>query len=323
MIVLLALGELSWYGYALIQVCPPERFLAQNGLETALTQLALEKNGLGPLRIKARDAFYGDLPAIASGIEKTNINDIFQISHSACLYKLLYPVGAFQRRRLNDAMQDAVDQHRREIRKAIFDRVGVTYLVSDRFENDPGWPLALEGSTCFAPWSIQRNPSAMPRAYVVPRAILETADFPMTIARFREVDPREAVLMPLDPLASRRQEQRQPFKTATWTSTQPDNPVIEVDTVAPGLLVISNTWMPGWTAEVDGRPAPVYRGDVSHQVVPLEGGGHHTIVLRYDEPGFRLGINITAAAIIAWLLLYGSTIWSSRKMQLDAGIASA
>ena len=321
MIVLLAVGELSGYGYRLVHVCPPERFLGQDNLGTALARLALEKSGSGPLRIKARDAFYGDLRAIASGIEKTNINDIFQIKHSALVYQLLYPVGAFQRRRLNDAMQDPVDLHKREIRQAVFDRLGVSYLVSDRFERDPGWPAALEGSLCSGPWMIQRNPSAMPRAYVVPKALPESADPHITIARFREVDPRDAVLMPVDPFAGTIQEQRQSFKAATWSRAEPDNPVIEVDTVAPGLLVISNTWMPGWTAEVDDRLTPVYRGDLCQQVVPLERGGHHKIALHYNEPGFRSGSIISMVAIVAWLIIYGASVWTSKEHWSSANIA--
>ena len=41
----------------------------------------------------------------------------------------------------------AVDDYRRQIRQAVFDRMSVGYLVSDRFEADPGWPLAAQGAS--------------------------------------------------------------------------------------------------------------------------------------------------------------------------------
>ena len=43
------------------------------------------------MRIKARDSFYGDLPASVHGIEKTNVDDAFQLDHASVLYETLYP----------------------------------------------------------------------------------------------------------------------------------------------------------------------------------------------------------------------------------------
>ena len=65
------------------------------------------------------------------------------------------------------------------------------------------------------------------------------------VARFREGDPREAVLMAADPLGAARAP-RQPFTPAKWASTDPDRLVLKVTTGAPGLLVVADTWMPGW-----------------------------------------------------------------------------
>ena len=99
---------------------------------------------IGPAAFASRPATrsYSDLQAAVLDIEKTNINDVFQLDHAARLYQLLYPVASFQRRRSDDPMQDAVDEYRRQVRQAVFDRLSVGYLVSDQFESDPGWPQA-------------------------------------------------------------------------------------------------------------------------------------------------------------------------------------
>ena len=47
-----------------------------------------------PVRIKARDTFYGDLPASVHGIEKTNVDDAFQLDRASALYETLYPVAS-------------------------------------------------------------------------------------------------------------------------------------------------------------------------------------------------------------------------------------
>ena len=72
--------------------------------------------------------------------------------------------------------------------------------------------------------------------------------------------------MTVDPLAGLASGPRQPFTAAEWTSNDPDRPALFVTTQAPGLLVVADTWMPGWTATVDGRPAPVLRGNYAQRV---------------------------------------------------------
>ncbi len=160
-------------------------------------------------------------------------------------------------------MQTAVDDYNREVRQAVFDRLSVSYLVSDRFEADPGWPVVAQGVSAQSSWVIQRNPSALPRAYVVPTATISGEKARLTLPRFREVDPRATVFMNTDPLRDVPDESRQPFTPAEWSSVNPDHPVLKVTTQAPGLLVITDTWMPGWTADVDGEPTPILEGNLA------------------------------------------------------------
>jgi hypothetical protein len=300
---LAAVCELGWYGFALLQVAPVERFSGCDRLAAALVSLETDSPGGGRLRIKARDSFCTDLQAAALGIAKTNVNDVFQLEHGTALYETLYPVAARQRRRWDLPMRDAVEDYKREIRQAVFDRTSVGYLVSDRFESDPGWPVAAQGSSSGSHWIIQRNPSALPRAYVVPAADVVADEQPFPAAQFRGVDPREKVLMSVDPLRQLPGGPRQAFTAAAWSSLDPDHPVLEVTTQAPGLLVITDTWMPGWTARVDGAITPIYRGNVAQRVIPVWNAGRHTITLDYDPPGFALGLQVTACSVVVWGLM--------------------
>ncbi len=282
---LLALCELGWYGFSLIQVAPPERFLGNDSIGTALIRLDHEANGSGRIRIKARDSFYGDLPAAVLGIEKTNITDVYQLDHAARLYQLLYPVASFERRRLENPMQEVVDDYRRQVRQAVFDRLSVGYLVSNRFESNPGWPRVAQGVSGNSPWVIQRNLSALPRAYVVPTATISTEKPSLALARFRETDPRQTVFMSSNPLYGVPTNFRQSFIAADWASVDPDHPVLTVTTGAPGLLVITDTWMPGWTAHVDGVLTPIFEGNLAQRVIPITRAGGHIISLNYRAPG--------------------------------------
>ena len=68
-------------------------------------------------------------------------------------------------------MSGAVDEYWRQVRQGIFDRMAVTAVVSDRLEHNLAWPVASIGTVDGQPYGIQRNPTALPRAYVVPRAL--------------------------------------------------------------------------------------------------------------------------------------------------------
>jgi hypothetical protein len=71
---------------------------------------------------------------------------------------------------------------------------------------------------------------------------------------------------------------------------------IEAAAERPGMLVTSQAWLRGWSAEVDGRPRPVVRVDGVVQGVPISAGRHH-VVLRYRPPGFGLGLAVTLATL--------------------------
>lgn len=90
-----------------------------------------------------------------------------------------------------------------------------------------------------------------------------------------------------------------PGRAGTASLTRPDTQGIEVDVRAerPGLLVVSEAWFPGWSATVDGEPAPVLRADGLVLGVPVEAGASD-VVLRYRAPGLRLGALVSAGTAI-------------------------
>jgi hypothetical protein len=266
-----------------------------------------------PLRIRARDSFFLDLQAIRYGIDKTNINDVFQLQHAASLYETLYPVATRSQPPIETPMSLAVEDYRRQVRQGVFNRMSVSALVSDRIEPDPSWPVLAQGRAGGSDYVIQQNPAAVPRAYVVPRAEVIADEPAMILSRFRSSDPRSAVLMSHDPLAGLPADCRQSFIPVSWLSHDPDRPVLEVCTEAPGLLVVADTWLPGWSAMVDGRPAPIFRGNQAQRVIPLEQPGRHTVILRYSPPGLPLGGFISAMSGLVWTVVCVLIIRNNRR----------
>jgi hypothetical protein len=84
-----------------------------------------------------------------------------------------------------------------------------------------------------------------------------------------------------------------------WGASSATVPVVaERDAV----LVLSQAWAPGWTATVDGAPAPVVRVDGVVQGVPVP-PGDHVVELRHVPPGLLTGAAVSALTLLALLAL--------------------
>jgi hypothetical protein len=74
---------------------------------------------------------------------------------------------------------------------------------------------------------------------------------------------------------------------------------LSVQARAPAVAVLSEHFDPGWTATVDGVPAPVLRVDRVLIGVPVP-AGNHTVLLRFSPVG--LGFGLLAAATCVGLI---------------------
>ena len=69
-------------------------------------------------------------------------------------------------------------------------------------------------------------------------------------------------------------------------------------------LVVSENYFPGWSALVDGRPAPVVRADFNLMAVALPAGAK-SVQLRFDDPAYEKGKTLTLVAIALAIALWG------------------
>ncbi len=76
---------------------------------------------------------------------------------------------------------------------------------------------------------------------------------------------------------------------------------IDLRAEGPGLLVVTEGWDRGWSARVDGVPAPVLRANAVHLGVVLEEGTHR-VELEHFPRGLRAGLALAALAAALVLL---------------------
>jgi uncharacterized membrane protein YfhO len=94
---------------------------------------------------------------------------------------------------------------------------------------------------------------------------------------------------------------------------------LEVTATAPGYLVLSEVWYPGWQAEteVDGRVErqPVLRANSTFRAIPLWQAGTHTVRLRFAPAPWRIGL-VAAGAVLAVLVVVGA-VWTVRRRKRE------
>ena len=175
----------------------------------------------------------------------------------------------------------------------------VRYLIAPAAAPDPapGAPVRRDGAGV----RIHENPVAFPRARVVHRAMVVPVETQaLALIRWPGFDPRgEAVLDAAPGIVL----PGGPPSAAVIARDEPREVVVRCRLDAPGVLVLADTWYPGWRATVDGADAPILRANHAFRGVAL-GKGAHEVRFIFRPASFMFGawLSVLAAAGTACVL---------------------
>ncbi len=147
------------------------------------------------------------------------------------------------------------------------------------------------------------NEDALPRAYLVfdhevcsPQQALER------IIR-GDLDARDTVLLEEHPPAAGSSGQVTAVDgdvgEVELVEYRPHRVVLRARTPRDGLLVLTDSWYPGWEALDNGRPVQILRANCLFRAVSLP-AGRHEVVFRYRPRSWQAGWLLTAVAASAW-----------------------
>ena len=124
-------------------------------------------------------------------------------------------------------------------------------------------------------------------------------------------DPARSAYLEQDPGIPQTQDAAS--GTVAYREITPEDASVVVDTPSSALVVVRNSYDEGWSATVDGRPAPVLAADYLIQGVPVP-AGRHEIRLTYHDPDVSRGV---LAGGIAWIILLAAIpaamLWERRR----------
>jgi hypothetical protein len=203
----------------------------------------------------------------------------------------------------------------------MFDALGVRYIPTTRadwieqIEANPDGQFRLVGQ--YGDTWIVENTHALPRSWVV-HDVVQVPDAAAALAALSDGRPRHAdgsAVVGIDPRVTALVEAdhddatirslaagRCPTagaSTSEIVSYHSDEITMRVHTDCPGLLVLSDTYYPGWKAQVNGRDATIHPTDELFRGVAVP-AGDSTVTIRYRPASFRVGVLLALLALAAF-----------------------
>jgi hypothetical protein len=181
--------------------------------------------------------------------------------------------------------------------------LGVKYIIVPKGSPPGGegiWPVFIDDPTV----DIHLNTLALPRAWLVYRTEV-VGSYGQALERVLDENfrPEEVAIVQGGPLLEGGGEGR--IEVGYYG---PNDVVFFVETDAPALLVLSDTFYPGWLAEVDGQPAPLYQTNAAFRGV-LVPPGRHRVEMHFRPRSLIGGLGAAIAGGWGCLALW----WIERK----------
>jgi hypothetical protein len=202
-------------------------------------------------------------------------------------------VGRWQQ--LTDLLEKATPERRARI----LGLMNVGYVLDDAAQ--AVWPILRTTERAV----IQQLPNPLPRAYFVSH-IYPAKDEAEVIARLTspDFDSRQEVIIIESNVksllnssgAAKLEVKPQPGQVTILQETT-QQIVLKVDAPAAGVVVLTDTFYPGWQAQVDGQPAQIWPANLAFRAVAVE-AGQHEISFTYRPRSFTIGLWVSLVILI-------------------------
>lgn len=286
----------------------PQSALRQN---SSISQFFQEHRSYG--RVLSGMGLYDDREAHHDGVQKLLGYEPFMFLRYALFLDALTPEGS----KLDPGGFQLPSF--RDLHKPLVDLAGVRYAVMPANQRVlSGWKRVATGTVpaeitqpqsesipaTSNPWdyAIFENQSVLPHAFVIGKVTesgkaTQGSKLPRLLEK---IDPRETVLLQRDVWPS--DTVRTPFAEAAIESYADNEVRVRATATGHGYLVLTDLFHPGWTATIDDQPTSILPADIAFRAVPLS-PGEHSIVFRFEVPGWKAGAAVSALSWFGVFLL--------------------
>jgi hypothetical protein len=161
-------------------------------------------------------------------------------------------------------------------------------------------------------YSVYRNDSALPRAWLVPQYQVLDKNSILEDMKDPTFNPRATVILEEDPGVT-LEEAATIVGDIEITNYEPNRIVCRVVLESPGFLVLSENWHPDWKAYVDGEQTKVFRANYILRAVSLDEGAHElTFVCQSGYSRMGMWTSLLFSLFFVGLIVYW-VHWSQRR----------
>ncbi len=208
----------------------------------------------------------------------------------------------------NDIPRISVQLDLETMNKKILSLLDVKYIVERK---ESGWygrvfpnHTSVWEGTYFRIWE---NPDVLDRAYIATNIVVKKDPQEILDALYT-VDLRNTAIIeePIELPPSTDIN-----NSVSIDSYRMNDLSMTVHSSSGGLLVLTDTYAPGWHASVDGKEVPVYRTNFTFRGIPVP-AGDHTVFMYYWPQSLTLGIYAMGGGVL--LLLGGILLIRWKKL---------
>jgi hypothetical protein len=162
---------------------------------------------------------------------------------------------------------------------------------------------------------VYENESALPRAFAVGQ-VKVISDEEKVLSELTLFDPKKFAILEEKPAWTL--DDPSLFREAEVALYSPNRIVVQANLSTPGLLVLSELWYPGWRAYDNDQKVTIHRANYLLRSVYLE-EGRHTVEFVYDPLSIRLGLWVSAGAVLGLVVYIVSVIRRQRDRRVQRG----
>ena len=182
----------------------------------------------------------------------------------------------------------------------------VKYLVAFQALPEKGTRLIGRFPDSFS-W-LYKIDETVPRAYMVNKIVVEKdSRQALRLLSNAEFDPSREVVLDSEILIPPALQLNGTAKIVRY-----ENELVTIATWADqeGVLVLADSYYPGWKAFVDGREEVIRRANLFFRAILLP-AGNHTVEFRYEPRSFMVGLAISSATLITLAVVTTFLIFSA------------
>ena len=165
---------------------------------------------------------------------------------------------------------------------------GVKYIITDSHLEQPNWDLAYHDTTVSPALLVYQSQAPQPRAILLDSVqVLDSHDIRNGLLN-GDFDLSKIALMEKAPNLTFKPSDSVPLGEITKTAEDINSIEYTVSANKNVMLILKDTYYPGWKAFLDGEEVEIYHVDYVFRGVEIN-QGKHQVVFAYQPTSFKVG----------------------------------